>query len=118
MRRFWTIPLALTAACSAAGAKETDRYERDVHCEMVTALVGGFFPGLDRVQLQRLADASQTYRARAAQSGAALRKSEDAIEQDRNAYLASVQSRFRGPDAEAAAAETLNRSGRCVADLG
>lgn len=118
MRRFWMILPALAAACSAAGAKEADRYERDLHCEMLTALVGGFFPGLDRAQLQRLADASQAYRARTAQSGAALRKSEGAIEQDRNAYLASVQSRFRGPDAEAAAAETLNRSDRCVADLG
>ena len=117
MRRFWTIPLALTAACSAAGAQETDRYERDVRCEMLTALVGGFFPGLDRAQIRRLADASETYRARTAQSGAALRKSEDAIDEDRNAYLASVQSRFRGPDAEAAATETLNQSDRCVADL-
>jgi hypothetical protein len=118
MRRFWVILPALTAACSAAGAQETARYERDVQCEMLTALVGGFFPGLDRAQLQRLADASGSYRARTAQSGAALRKSEDAIEKDRNAYLASVQSRFRGPDAQAAAAQTLNQSDRCVADLG
>lgn len=118
MRRFWTIPLALTAACSAAGAKEADRYKRDLHCEMLTALVGGFFPGLNRAQLERLAGANETYRARTAQSAAVLGKSEDAIERDRNAYLASVQSRFRGPDAEAAGAETLTQADRCVADLG
>lgn len=105
------------AACSPAAAVDASRYAADMKCEMLTGLVGSFFPHLDSAELRRLADANAAYRARVEEAGASLGKSPAAIDADRNALLASIQAGFRGPDAPEAAVGTLRGADRCMTEL-